>query len=210
MNVGLGNLTSLKQQILNDTIRAKTEYDVKVAAIGRGVAASFDQYCCRKIAYAELHTDIFNADRQCWILQGYPVVSISSVAIRTDLVSDWISQGAISGALTNWDAHSGLVEFGFIQGSGATQVRIQYSGGYWFDDTEDGTGEQPDSATALPSDLITAWHLQCQNVWEKNDPLAKNFVGDTKNALVGLSLAGLDLVPAVKQTLERYRRIQFN
>jgi hypothetical protein len=222
MNLGLGNLITLKTQLLAAELVASTDWDSKLAKIGLGVAASFDKFCNRGLAYFDGESDIFTADRQCWCLSRFPVVGITQVRIRTDLVSGFVSQGTISQALRNWDTTSGLVEFGAVQGDAASQVQILYAGGYWFDPADAGDAEGdigdmpatiPDGATLLPADITEAWLLQCQNVWEKNDALAKTLLGGSSrsgNALVGLSLAGLDLVPSVKATLSHYLRYQIS
>lgn len=222
MNLGLGNLITLKTQVLAPELVASTDWDSKLAKIGLGVAASFDRYCNRQFAYAEVAMDSFSADRLNWCLSRYPVTGIQEVNARTDLQSAWVNQGVVTSAIQNWHAESGVVEFGFVQGSATGLVEIQYTGGYWFDaadadDEEEALGDWPESlpdgATLLPADITEAWLLQCQNVWEKNDTLAKTLLGGSSrggNALVGLSLAGLDLVPSVKATLSHYRRYQLS
>ncbi len=66
----------------------------------------------------------------------------------------------------------------------------------------------PTGATALPADLSLAWLNQCEHVWKTHDKLGISLSPDSASApqLLGLSLAGMTLVPDVEQTLRRYMR----
>jgi hypothetical protein len=207
MDLGLGNLISLKRHLLAPDLQAEATWDNMIVDIGRGVAAHFERFCNRLWAYTVGEIDEFTADRQSWILRRAPVVSITSVEGRDDLAAGWVSLGAVNSVLINWGAKSGLVDFGAVQGDHATRLRITYTGGYWYDTTEDATGVQPVGSTALPAHVRAAWLLQCEKVWEVIDPLGTGIAkGGSNVQLVGLSLAGLELIPGVKQMLMPEKR----
>jgi hypothetical protein len=65
---------------------------------------------------------------------------------------------------------------------------------------------QPSGSTARPADLYYAWLLQCERVWSVRDKLGVNIGGGAQPTFVTMTLAALELVPEVKETLRRYTR----
>ncbi len=115
--------------------------------------------------------------------------------------------GAVSSALLTWDAKSGLINFGSIQGSASTFIRATYTGGYWYDTAETENTSQPAGSTLVPYHVREAWFVQCKKVWDVIDPLGAGLIkGGSDAQLVGLSLAGLELVPQVKAMLTPEKR----
>jgi hypothetical protein len=207
MNLGLGNLTELKAQLLPATMRTDEDYDDLIAAIGQGVAAQFDKFTNRRLARTVGAVDIFSADRDHWYLQNAPVESITSIEQKDDHAEGFIT---LTDALQNSDLTIGYLFFGSQMGSYHSRVRVTYTGGWWFDTTEDESGEMPEGATALPADLKLAWFLQCRHVWDSIDVLSAGIAAEPKkySALHINSAVGLELVPDVRQKLLGHTRYQ--
>jgi hypothetical protein len=185
MDLGLGNLIELKRRLLPATMLAQTTYDGTVAQIGRGVAALFDAHCNRKFARLAGAVEQFNAERMSYILSRYPVETVTTVEERSDMTSGWIAL-AITDLVENRDDSAGLLQFASIQGIYLDQLRVTYTGGYWYDTTEDGTGVQPGGSALLPYDVKEAWFLQCQEIWDKRDKLGLSLIAKPEtNSAVG-------------------------
>jgi len=209
MNLGLGNLITLKRFLLATDLVARTTWDEKITALGQGVARLFERHCNRRFERTADAIDIFTADRRSWTLQRFPVESIATIEQRDTVSGGWVSLGAVDSILIGWDAGSGVVQFGTVLGPYTSNLRITYTGGLWFDTTEDATGVMPADATLLIEDIKLAWLLQCQKAWQVMDPLGTGMTkggGDVQ--LVGLSLAGLEVIPQVKQLLAPHVRYQ--
>lgn len=207
MDLGLANLVTLKRHLLAPDLRSRTTWDDVIADVGKGVAAHFERYCNRLWKRTAGETDIFTGDRQTWILRRYPVESISALDLRDDLNTGWLTMGTVASVVANWSAASGLVDFGEQQADAQALIRITYTGGYWYDEAETGDTTPPAGSTAVPAHLKEAWLLQCRKVWEVIDPLGGGLAkGGANVQLVGLSMAGLELIPQVKQMLQPERR----
>jgi hypothetical protein len=210
MNVGLGNLTELKGQLLAASLRGDTNYDGVITGIGLGVASLLDQYCNRTFARTVGKTDIFSADRRHWYLNCYPVEEITGVAKCDDQAEGFVASTLppeASSMIQQTQLDQGYVMFIAIQGYFFSRIQVSYTGGYWFDTTEDGSGVKPATATALPAAVKTAWYLECQEVWKKTDKLgaqiAQNPEGQT-------AVSGMQLAPLVKELLRPFKRMQMS
>ncbi len=205
MNAGFSSLKILKAQLLAEALQATTRYDARILAIGKGSAAAIDNFCNRKLTRAT--SDIYSgpADRTHCILPRYPVESISKVEFKADEVIGWEEQ--TSNAYISLKAESGILYFGASLGPHWSQIRVTYTGGYWFDTTEEGNDTLPSGATALPDDVRLAWFLQCQQVWQAQDKLGADIAktGSSSQFVTG-SLAGLELSPLVKSMLGQFIR----
>lgn len=204
MNAGLGNLKELKSYLLAEALRNDSSYDAAIAFIGKGVAAMFDRHCNRNFAYAVDDQIIFTGDRPHYYLPRFPINESASITVemRYFLADAWSD---ISGQPLSWNPQTGLLHFGYTLGRQPLQVRTTYTGGYWFDTTENATGSRPAGATALPDDLKLAWLTQCAEWWNKKDKLGLGIVNEAdKQTKTG----ALDLSPAVQQILQGYVRYQ--
>jgi hypothetical protein len=209
MNLGLGNLIELKRFLVAPDMVTDTTWDAKITALGKGVAGLLERHCNRRFERQANATDIFSADRMSWILQRFPVEALASIDQKDQASDGFVSLGAINSVITNWDARTGRVDVGAILGLHSSWVRLTYTGGYWFDTTEDETGVMPEGATLLPGDVKLAWLLQCKKAFEVMDALGTGIIkGGANVQLVGLSLAGLEVIPQVKQLLSPHVRYQ--
>lgn len=206
MNLGLGNLITLKQQLLAEALRSTTKYDDVLKAIGKGVAAQFERYCNRRFGRTENATFNCSADRDHVYLDCYPVESVSLVQLKTDETTGWETQ---TGFITNRNDAIGYIFWGYNAAPHYGQLRFTFTGGYWFDTTEENSDTLPAGATALPDDLRLAWILQCRVIWQAIDKQGKDIaVTGSSSQFVTGTLAGLELNEQVKQILNGYRRMQ--
>lgn len=207
MNAGLSNLKTLKDHLLAEVLREGTDYDATLLAIGTGVANQFEKFCNRKWVWTEGDLVAFTAARTHFVVPRFPVHEVTKIEIMAAYDMGWNEQ--TMDLVKNVHAESGIVRFGSTLGDEDEQVRLTYSGGYWWNINEDAIDSMPDGATALPADLLLAWFLQCRKVWEVSDVLGGGIAkGGSNVALVGLSLAGLDIVPQVKEILRGHIRFQ--
>jgi hypothetical protein len=208
MNVGLGNLTELKGQLLAASLRSDTNYDTVITGIGLGVANLFDQFCNRTFCRTVGKVDTFRADRRHWYLNAFPSEVISALAKQDDLTDGYVASTLPpdpASLIQQMDLASGYIMFISIQGYFFSQIQVIYTGGFWFDTTENGTGVMPGTATALPAAIKSAWYLQCQHVWKRWDKLGAQIAqdGETQGAL-----SGIELIPLVKELLRPFKRMQ--
>jgi len=232
MNCGLGNLNSLKTQLLTPALQPGTQFDSLIQSIGRGVAGSFDQFCNRAFTYKENFTEIFMGNRAFWYARRFPFVTIAKVELKyfqTDAWTDITAQPLIV------NPETGQLNFGYTLGPAPLQCRITYTGGYWFQmleptdpgyqvcDTEDDPGYPSALPTAiqnsptlnppgiepfkflLPRELRDAWLLQCRVHWDSIDKLGLG-VKDKPKAQSAVN--SLELAPQVKQILKSHIRYQ--
>jgi len=203
MNVGLSSLAVLKAWLLAPSLVSGTDYDAQITALGLGVAASLETFCNRK--FARVTDDLFEttADRQRLVVLRYPIETISKIEIRDDLSIGWVDQGTVNDVLFNLREAAGLLEFAGYLGASFSRIRITYTGGYWFDTTEDASGTLPSGAAALPGDLKLAWLTQCEFLWGQRDKLGINIA---EKPTPSPALAQVELLPAVKQMIRTYVR----
>ena len=202
MNLRLGNLTELKGQLLAASLRADTNYDAVITGIGLGVAVQFDRYCNRQLQRVENEQEVFPADRRHWYLSRYPVESISLCEKQDSVEDGWVTLPELIQAQ---QLEQGYVMFIAVQGYYWSRLRITYTGGYWFDETEDGSGVMPGTATALPAEVKLAWYLQCQNVWKRWEKLGS---GITERPELSGAAGQLALAPAARGLLNGHKRMQ--
>lgn len=208
MDAGLSNLATLKARLLPSSLTGGTTQDNRILQIGRGVAGAFASFCNRDgwLRATGLTTE-FTADRGHWIVPRLPLETVTAVDQKDSEADGFVTLGAVNDVVETIDKKSGLVHFGSMLGDAESFVRITYTGGYWWDTTEDSTGVMPSGATALPYDLQEAWLLQCQRTWDTLDKQGANVVSQGGSvSLLGLSLAGLNIPEEIQRMIYRYRR----
>lgn len=205
MNVGFSNLITLKTQLLASGLVPSTDFDAPITALGLGVAAAFEAYCNRKFAYTVNDQFICTADRDHAYVARYPIETFTSIELKADITAGWEMQ---TGLVLNTNSESGLIYWGAGISFQWAQMRITYTGGYWWDTTEDNTGQMPNGATPLPANLKLAWLLQCELTWRVRDKLGLSIVGEEKSQRGShpQELLDLDISPSVKSMLESFRR----
>lgn len=221
MNAGFANLTTLKQQLLAPELQTRNDWDNLLQVIGLGVAGSFGRYCNRDFDWKIGAQEVTQGERDHWYVRRTPVSSFTKVELRYFRADPWTD---ISGQPLAADEHKGLIHFGYTLGRRPIQVRITYNGGYFWEQLEPSTNGYPTpvpdditnnpagidpSSFNLPNDLIFAWVTQCRKVWEAADKIGSKITevgSNTRNP--SEALAGLDLVPEVKEILNSYIRYQ--
>jgi hypothetical protein len=139
----------------------------------------------------------FTADCDHFYLPRYPLEAVSLIERRDSIQTGWVTLDAST--IMQMRESSGMIAFGGTLGSYFSTLRVTYTGGYWYDTTEDGSGTLPSGATKLPDDLKLAWYLQCRKVWQSIDKLGvKIMQGESGPGTVTDSLASLEIVPEVK------------
>ncbi len=216
MNAGLTNLDTLKKHLLAKSIQASTDFDSVITAIGLGVAGRFDRFCNRNFAYLANATQIFTGNRPHYYLARYPLVSVALVEMRYFITDAWTD---ITGQPISWNPESGLIHFGYTLGREPLQVRVTWTGGYWYEQKEPAdvgypstapapvlaldAGEQP--KYALPPEVQLAFLLQCQEIWNKRDKLGS---GIAQKPDAQVALASMGMIPDVCQALHPHIRYQ--
>jgi len=208
VNAGFASLKKLKEQLLAEAVRVSTKYDAALLAIGQGVAAQCERYCDRKFLRVENAVESIAADRIQFLLARFPIESVTKIELKDNEADGWVEQ-AISTFVRTIDNETGIVNLpeGADAGAWWAKVRFTYTGGYWWDITEEGNDALPAGATALPNDLFLAWILQCRTVWQAVDKLGTKIteVGPGAQFVTG-TLNSLELTPTVKQMLGQYQR----
>lgn len=214
MNAGLSNLTALKGQLLAASLRADTDYDAAITAIGLGVAAQFDAFCNRGLARAVAQQDIFRADRRHWWLNRYPVEAITATEKKDSEADGYVSFSLPpdgSALIQSMDLTTGYIMFIALQGYYFSMIRVTYTGGFFFEPLEPQDSgfptAMPATASPLPNDVQLAFFLQCQNIWKRYDKVGAQIAQDPeKQSAIG----SLELADAVKQLLRPYVRHQIS
>ncbi|MCX8156160.1 MAG: hypothetical protein N3J91_06920 [Verrucomicrobiae bacterium] len=201
MNAGLSNLKTLKSLLLPQSMQSQSTWDDVLVLIGRGVLGAMEAHCGRKFARVVNAVEQFGAAREVVWLARYPVEEISAVEVRAARGSEWVAQEDV---ILERNEMNGMVVFARPLGSDGDQARIIYTGGYWFDETENGSGVVPDGAAVVPQDLVWAWAMQCEHVWSRRDKLGTGLVQQAGKAE---ALGEVELLPLVREALRPYRRL---
>jgi hypothetical protein len=200
LNLVLGNLTTLRQALLPESWQAQTERDSVIAALGRGVAGMFEEFCDRKFGREEDAVEYFERDKEVLVLARYPLEAKPEIDLRGGNDGSW---QPYTENVANWSPLSGIVTLNGSIGDEWSLIRVTYTGGFWVDETEDGVAtpeEGLDDATPVPAALQRAWLDQCRHHWTAADLFANKGSGT-------LGFAQMDFLPTVRQTLERFRRM---
>lgn len=202
MNAGLGSLKLLKAQLLASTLVNQTTYDAEIALLGQGVAAGFERATNRLFVRTAGATAEFPGDQSVLVLPRYPIETVTSIEFRASPADPYVVQDA-SGVLQSRDDAAGIVETWGPLGSWRGSIRVTWTGGWWWDTTEDDTGVQPVGSTALPADVRLAWVLQCRHVWSRMDALRAGLAMEPDKRS---KLGDLELIPEVLATLRQHTR----
>lgn len=196
MHLGLGNLRELKTWLLNPDLVNKTNYDVAIAQLGRGISAQFEIQCSRKFPRLENNQLILlnHSNGTFTVLPRYPVEGTPTLEIET-APGKWES---LPSAIKSINPSAGIVEFNTFP----ARSRITWTGGYWIDDSEDASAQCPDGASPLPEALRFAWLQQCAHIWAKRQKL-----GAPMNATTSTAEITQELLPDVSATLKTFRRL---
>lgn len=209
MNLGLGNRVTLRKFILPGALATSSSElasDAAIDALGLGVAGLFEKFCDRRFGRVVDDVAKFSADRLTFVLPRYPLEGIATVERRARPGEAW--EGLIVGdVLAGVDEPAGLLRFAAPPGDQFAQLRVTYTGGYWFDATENASGQAPNGAALLPPDLALAWLTCCQDFWIKRDKLGLSLGA---NPGANHAVATTELTTGIKAMLAAYRRHQMS
>jgi hypothetical protein len=189
-------------------LRASTEFNEVILALGLGMAALIEHHCNRKFLRAVGDTEIFTADAVHFSLPRFPVESVTKIELKQSEAEGWLEQ-TVNEFVRTINLKSGFVYLpeGSDPGDYATQIRFTYTGGYFWEQLENNDvgypTAQPAGSTALPHDVRLAWLLQCQDVWQRRDNLGTDLARSGKYAP---SLSESNLLPLVKVNLRAFVR----
>ena len=197
MNAGLSNLATLKAHLLPGTWQSVTDYDAAIAALGLGMAGLLETFTGRKFERTVGAVEYFDGANATLQLTRLPLETLTALDIQTEKDGDWTSiLTAVKKA-----GKTGLVYLTGQQAEpGDATIRATFTGGYWFDTTENNSGSLPSGATAVPAKLLAAWKLQCGAVWARTDTDAQKagLASGNLNALNAL-INETKLLPVVEQ-----------
>lgn len=202
MNAGFSSLTELKTAIVAAALRPRTDFDAALTALGLGAASLIEAFLNRTLAYEAGATCEGSARVLVMSLPRYPLASVASVQLKG--VEDEAFE-TLSGIIHRIDSKAGLLHFTGAPGAEHSTLKVTYTGGYWWDITEDSSGTLPVGAVLLPGAIRSAWLLQVQAMAE-----ACNLFGaqsSSKKDKAGAALGDLDLLPLAAYMLRHFRRM---
>ena len=189
MNAGFSNLTFLKRRLLLASDAEGTAYDEAVTALGLAVFGYFEAECDRKFARVVGDTYECEASKRYAVVPRYPIESVTKLELRTSTTEGWVEQTAVP---VNFNKSAGVVTFTLLPASSDDVVRLTYTGGFWWDTSEDSSGTKPTGAEALPHGLLLAWVQACKFLWDRgsiedrakagfgSDEIERFITGDSK------------------------------
>lgn len=199
MDLLLGNLATLKRHLLPGTWETETSLDDVLAELGKGVASGLQDRCNRIFARATAQTFDIPASTELVSVPRYPLESVATVEIKYASDAAWTT---LTDVIANISPIAGLIYLYGTQGGQLDRLRVTYTGGYWYDTTEDASGTQPAGSTALPYALQQAWLLQCHHIFAAHDMMStRSLPNGSKEAV-----AEINLTDAVKALLTPYHR----
>lgn len=203
MNCGLSNLDTLKKWLLPASEQSGSDFDDALQQLGQGIAGMFEGHCNRKFERTVGNTEQFPADRLIHIASRIPLESVASVQTRTDATASWET---LTDQPRQIDEDPGILYFGSLLGSQLTQVKITYTGGYWFETLEPTDGgyptTQPSGSTLIPAALLLAFKQQCAFAWHNREKLGIELEGTPESSALG----NIELTDEVKQLLQQFIR----
>ena len=217
MNCGFSNLDFLKKQLLPNSIKTDTRFDVLIQAIGLGVAGTFSRICNRDWAYTANVAEVGQGDRSFWYVRRSPVTQFTGVNLRFFRSDQWVS---IFSQPLQADEEKGLIHFGYTLGRSPIEFQVIYNGGFFWntlepddpnyptqpptDITNNAAGIDP-AKFNLPDELKLAWLLQCKHVWTNTDKLGADILKSGKDSSIRYPE---DFAPTVMATVDKFKRYQ--
>lgn len=184
-------------------MRQSAMWDDTLVALGLGVADAIESHLDRKLARVVDDTSECDAQRIFVSVPRYPVTAWTAVEMQTTPTGTWED---ISGQVSRYMSHAGLVLFQTAPGAESATIRITSTGGFWWDTDEEAAGEMPEGALPLPPALFTAWSMQVQAQCNALDLFGaqsgKDVLGSASNLLTNADA----FIPAVVTMLKPYRR----
>jgi len=203
MNAGLSNLISLKRRLLLASDVAASTYDDAVKAVGLGVAGLLEATCDRKFERLTGQIHEISGNRTYVVVPRYPLESVASVQVRESAAAGWTT---VDPSNYNFVGDAGLVTFLTHQTGAMGTLRVTYTGGFWWDTSEDFSMTKPTGATEIPAGLLQAWVMGCKAVWDRGSIDAHSKAGFTEQEIERFIGVEFELPKTVRDAVERFRR----
>lgn len=203
MDAGFSSLAKLKQHIWPQNWQEVDVADDQLVALGLGIRGLFESFCGRPFVRTAGAVETFPADTACIQLALTPVETLTSVELQTERDGSWTNITTDVQRLSK----AGVVTLAAQAGTAGETLRVTFTGGYWWDTTENHSGSLPSGATAIPPAVQFAWFIQCKAVWASMETDSVKAAMQTGN-LTALSnlINGAKLVPVVETMLTPFRR----
>ena len=210
---GLGTLGELKRFLLNAGISDDDTFSEALLVIGRGVAATFDNFTGRTLKRAENALETISSTRRNLAFRHSPVESVSKLELKYGEADGYVDITSILARclLDNEKGMLAIEDDAWIYSTTPVvrhrvgMYRATVTGGYWYDPTDNNNGVKPDGAAVLPNDLKMAWKMQVQHIWVNRDNLGISYApsGEVKNDS-RRQMEKITLLPMVAATLANY------
>jgi hypothetical protein len=225
MDLGLGNLATVKNFVLPAAIVGDTSYDGVLAAIASGIAGRFQSYCNRRFARVVNDISRFPANRSHYYLPRYPFETVASLTLRATAQDPWSD---VTSAIIQKDELIGLIDFYVILADEMSLLQCTYTGGFWYETKEPTDAGYPtaqpggqynpssnptgsfgltDPIYGAPS-LQEAWLIQCLHEFQSKDRLLPEGLADRTKSRSDLRFEQMQLLPEVQNAIGQYRRYQ--
>ncbi len=175
-----------------------TKDDVILDNAIASVSVRLAKFCSREFARAAAATYEFSADETELRVDRYPIESITSFALKAGETTGWETQDV--GDDFAIIRRSCVISLSFPLGTWRQQARVTYAGGYVL------PGSTPSGSQQALPDAIEQAAVEQVVFWYQN----RTRLGLTSTSGEGGSVsvfADLDLIPAVRNAIEPYRRI---
>lgn len=181
----------------------RRDFDASLTALGLGVVEMIEGFCNRKFAFgSDTHEE--EASRVVISVPRYPVAEWSGVDLRDTPGDEWSD---ISSSVTRYESTSGIIYFRHSPGNDIQSLRVTYTGGFWWDTSEDEPELMPEGAKPLPYALCSAWVMQVQAIAETRDLFGTQAAtAAQKAANKNAYRPEAELLPMVEVMLRPFRR----
>lgn len=162
-----------------------------------GVSGRFARECNRTFDYSATATYDFRADEMDLVVDRWPLVSVTSFALKGTETLGWVVVDPTPDYLIN--GPRSIVELAAPLGTSREMGRVTFAGGYVLPGGTVGTGQ-----TALPDEVEQAAIEQCAFYYRNKDTLGLAGVSGAGGSISKLATA--DLLPTVQAVLNKYER----
>ena len=194
----LTQLSTIKQRLA--IAELDTQYDSLLASAIRAVSERFDRECRRTLPRTENFAQEFEPDQTEILAVCYPIETVNGFEFKTSEAEGWLEQTGIEFLLRRACVISLAQPLSLPALAGNAVARVLYTGGYVLPGSAPGPGQR-----ALPDDLEQAAVEQVAFWFQNRDHVGADLQwpkGGTYQRY-----ADIDLIPAVRSVLDRYRRM---
>lgn len=177
--------------------------DAVLTAFIEAVSGRFDKETNRTLAYSASATYDFRGDEMDVAVDRYPIVSVTSFALKTTETAGFVTQ-TVTDYVVN-ETRS-IVELAAPLGTSREIGRVTFAGGYVMPGTTPGAGQ-----TALPDEIEQACVEQCVYFYQNKDRLGLSNISGSGGSIAKdpvSVVSPLSLLPSVLAVLKKYERFR--